>query len=189
VVEAGSYCDALISGQDLAPTFLRAAGLAVPEGMSGVSFLPALEGKYFEGRKYVFAERGWHAGPIDRTDGLDFCRSITTDRYHFIYNALPNQTYYPVDQRRNSAFAWLAIRKADSLNTLPGLFQRLYFQLPRPLFELYDLQEDPFELNNLSGDPEFESIEKELRQELDKWMIREHDYLPLPSHARFSNTE
>ncbi len=58
VVEPGSATDVLVSGVDLAPTILAAAGLDAPPGMSGVSFLPALRGAEFPGRKYVFAERG-----------------------------------------------------------------------------------------------------------------------------------
>lgn len=183
VTEAGSACAALISGEDLGPTLLEAAGLPVPKDMTGLSFLQALNGTDFQGRKYVFAERGWHWGPITNTDGLDFCRSITSDRYHFIYNALPNQTYWPVDQVRNNAYAWSAIQKAESEKTLEPLFRRLYFQKPRPVFELYDLQEDPFELENLASNADYQPIEQEMRQELDKWMVREQDYLPLPSHA------
>jgi len=183
MVEAGSVCDALISGEDLAPTFLEAAGLEVPAAMTGVSFLPALRGDKFTGRKFVYAERGWHWGPITNTDGLDFCRSVTSDGYHFIYNALPNQTYWPVDQVRKNAFAWEAIQKAHVGETLSPLFSRLYFEKPRPVFELYDLNEDPHELNNLAGSPDYKEVETQMRQELDKWMVREQDYLPLPSHA------
>jgi hypothetical protein len=29
-----------------------------------------------------------------------------------------------------------------------------------------------------------ESIEEQLRVEMDKWMIRESDFLPLPSHVQ-----
>jgi arylsulfatase A-like enzyme len=183
VTEAGSASDALISGEDLAPTFLQAAGLEIPEDMTGISFLPVLKGKSFEGRKYVYAERGWHWGPITNTDGWDLCRSITSDRYHLIYNATPNQIYWPVDQVRKNAYAWLAIKEANSQNTLSPLYQRLYFQRPRPVIELYDLKRDPFELHNLAGDPAYKSIEDELRRELDRWMVREGDFLPLPSHS------
>ena len=70
-VSPGSVSDVLISGEDLAPTILAAAGLEVAQEMTGVSFLPALLGKPFEGRNQVFAERGWHFGPITRTDGFD----------------------------------------------------------------------------------------------------------------------
>ena len=48
-------------------------------------------------------------------------------------------------------------------------------------FELYDLKSDPFQLNNLAGEPKFETIETKLRTTLDRWMVSEGDYLPLPS--------
>ena len=66
---------------------------------------------------------------------------------------------------------------------LSKLHERLYFQNPRPVIELYDLENDPLELRNLSGRPGYENTELQLQMELERWMIREHDYLPLPSHA------
>ena len=64
------------------------------------------------------------------------------------------------------------------------LHDHLYFQLPGPVFELYDLQEDPFQLKNLAGSKETAGIEKELRMQLDRLMVRESDFLPLPSDVR-----
>jgi N-sulfoglucosamine sulfohydrolase len=55
-----------------------------------------------------------------------------------------------------------------------------YFTTPRPVYELYDLEVDPSELNNLSGKAEFAKVEKELREALAEKMILDWDYLPLP---------
>ena len=41
--------------------------------------------------------------------------------------------------------------------------------------ELYDLKNDPFELNNLAGDPQYEEIIKDLSQKLDNWMKENDD--------------
>ncbi len=182
-IEAGVVSESLISGVDLAPTILDAAGLSPAPGMTGVSFQPLLLGQPMEERIGVYAERGWHWGPITRTDGFDLSRSITTKNYHFIYNALPDRSYTPVDMASNN-IAWEAIKKAATSGSLPEPHQHLYFRNPRPLFELYDLKRDPFQLNNLAGKGRLESTENELREKLDRWMIREGDYLPLPSHAR-----
>ena len=132
-------------------------------------------------RRYVFAERGWHWGPITRTDGLDLSRSITSQRYRYIYNALPMRSYTPVDMPGKDA--WKAIQSAHASNQLPPLHDRLYFQNPRPIVELYDLSNDPLELNNLAGKKSVADMEQTLREELESWMIREHDFLPLPTHA------
>ncbi len=48
--------------------------------------------------------------------------------------------------------------------------------------ELYDLQEYLYELKDLAGHPDHKA-ETEMRQELDKWMVREQDCLPLHSHS------
>jgi hypothetical protein len=63
------------------------------------------------------------------------------------------------------------------------LHERLFFQNPRPIVELYDLRNDPSELNNLAGKKSVAEIERTLREQLESWMVREHDYLPLPTHA------
>lgn len=179
--KAGAVSDALISGIDLGATILAAAGLESPKEMDGQSFLPLLLGEELFGRRHVFAERGWHWGPITRTDGLDLSRSITSPRYRYIYNALPGRSYTPVDMPKKDA--WLAIMAAHRRRQLSPLHERLYFQNPRPIVELYDLEKDPLEVQNLAGRDSHKKIEQQLRMELEKWMIREHDFLPLPAHA------
>jgi N-sulfoglucosamine sulfohydrolase len=180
-IKPGTTCDALISGIDLAPTILDAVGLQPAHGMGGVSFLPALRGQPFEGQKQVFAERGWHFGPITRTDGFDLSRSIMTKRHRYIYNAIPDRSYTPVDMPGGEA--WTAVQAAHKAGKLSKLHDRLYFQNPRPLVELYDLENDPFELRNLAGESPVRETEDRLRIEMEKWMIREGDFVPLPTHV------
>lgn len=180
-VKPGSSSSALVCGTDLGPTILAACGMKPLKEMTGVSFLGRLLGEKAEGRRYVFAERGWHWGPITRTDGLDLSRSITSTRYRYIYNALPNRSYTPVDMPGKDA--WKAIQSAHAANRLSPLHQQLYFSNPRPIVELFDLRDDPLELNNLAGRKAVADTERTLREELESWMIREHDFLPLPTHA------
>lgn len=190
VVRAGTRSDVLISGEDIGPTLIDAAGLPVPAAMTGVSFLPALKGQPFAGRDYVFTERGWHWGPITRTDGLDLSRAIISRRHKLIFNVLPDRPYTPVDMVRDEV--WRELVNANAAGKLSALHQRLIFPQPRrPIFELFDLQEDPYEMNNLSGQKAMEEIETRLRIELARWMVREGDFLPIPSlpypaHDEFS---
>ncbi|MCM8531609.1 MAG: sulfatase [Lentisphaeraceae bacterium] len=181
-VKAGSQSQALVSGEDLAATILDSVGLKNNPGMTGISFLPALKGDSYKERTMCYGERGWHHGPLTRIDGLDLSRSITTKRYNFIYNAIPDRSFAPVGMTKEN-IAWDAIVKAHENNKLSELHQRLYFSRVRPTFELYDLNSDPLEANNLAGSQAVKEVETKLRQEMDKWMIRESDYLPLPSHV------
>ena len=57
---------------------------------------------------------------------------------------------------------------------------RLYFSPTRPMFELFDLGKDPFELVDLIGKPEAVAVEKELKAALQDWMIGQRDFVPLP---------
>jgi N-sulfoglucosamine sulfohydrolase len=50
----------------------------------------------------------------------------------------------------------------------------------RPLFELFDLENDPHEFNHLGGGKEFQALERERKAALQEWLILERDYLPLP---------
>jgi arylsulfatase A-like enzyme len=184
-IRACSTSDALISGVDLAPTILAAAGVDAPKEMSGVNFLPELLGQPFTPRKYVFAERGYHAGPLTRTDGLDLSRCVISERYHYVYNALPDRNYTPVDMDKTPA--WNAIVSAHHSQQLSELHDRLYFQNPRPVIELYDIEKDPYQVSNLVNDRQLKTTERTLRDALDRWMIREGDYLPLPSDVVHGN--
>ena len=181
-VKPGSTSDVLVSGEDLAPTILGAAGIEPANGMTGISFLPVLLGQAFTGRDHLFAERGFHAGPITRTDGFDLSRSVVTRHYNFIYNALPDRAYWPVDMDEKN-IAWEAVIKAHEAGTLPKDQDARYFSKPRPTFELYDLEVDPFELHNLTGQDSVKTIEEGLRKKMDRWMVREGDSLPLASES------
>ena len=182
VVKAGGDSRSLISGEDLAPTLLDAAGLKPGAKMSGVSFLPLLKGEKHTPRKHIFVERGPHgSAPVqaDMTNaGYDLARAVRSDRYKFIYNCTPWLPYSPVDSAGGQA--WKQMQEANAAGKLsPGL-SATYFTTPRPVYELYDLDADPGELNNLSGKPELATIERELRAALAEKMILDWDYLPLP---------
>jgi len=182
VVKPGGESRVLISGEDLAPTFLAAAGVPVPERISGVSFLPLLRGQAFTGRRFVFAERGPHgSAPVSagmKNSGYDLSRCVRSDRSKFIYNCTPWIPYSPVDSAGGAA--WQEMSAAQAAGTLaPGL-TATYFTTPRPVYELYDLEADPSELTNLSGKPEHAAVERELREALTEKMILDFDYLPLP---------
>jgi N-sulfoglucosamine sulfohydrolase len=95
---------------------------------------------------------------------------------------LRERSYTPVDMATRNV-AWDAVKAAHKEGRLRPEHARIYFQSPRPVFELYDLENDPFELNNLAGQASVSAIERDLRERLDRWMVSEGDYVPLPTHA------
>ena len=42
----------------------------------------------------------------------------------------------------------------------------------RPEIEWYDVEADPYEMNNLADDPNYQAVKVKLRKQLDQWMKR-----------------
>lgn len=181
-IQPGTESRALLSGEDIAPTFLAAAGLEPGAKMSGVSFLPLLTGETHTPRKFLFIERGPHGSAPVRLDATnapyDLGRAVRSDRYKLIYNCTPWLPYGPVDSAGGPG--WKAMQAANEAGELSPGPVATYFTAPRPVYELYDLEADPSELNNLSGSTELAAVERELREALAEKMILDWDYLPLP---------
>jgi arylsulfatase A-like enzyme len=175
-VKAGSSSEALVSGEDLGPTLLQLAGARLPGNLTGVSFLPLLQGQPQPSpRDQIIAERGPHASGLPRNSAsFDLGRAIITDRYKLIFNVTWQLPYQPVDYNLN------AIRKLDDAGKLDPKLKAMFLAEHRPMFELYDLKDDPYEMNNLAGAAPTKKIEQDLKGRLAAWMIHHRDFVPLP---------
>lgn len=178
-VKPGSATAELISGEDLAPTFLAAAGLPVPSEITGKSFANLLRGEPFASRQFVFAERGAHGTNLPGNSAdFDLGRVVVGKTHKLIYNALGDLPYWPVDFARD-AF-WQELGQMHRAGKLEPSIAQLYFAATRPMFEFYDLEKDPSEFNNLAGTKDAANVEREFKAALQQWMILERDFLPLP---------
>ena len=83
-----------------------------------------------------------------------------------------------IKQRTEGRFATThALVAAHQAGKLKPEHDRAYFGRPRPILELYDLEKDPGELNNLAGKPEYRDIQQTLSAALLEKQIT--DYLKL----------
>ncbi|MGE3808092.1 MAG: sulfatase [Gemmataceae bacterium] len=168
-IKPGSKHTGLASVIDLAPTFLEIAGLDKPADMQGKSMLPVLKDPSQPGRKYIFAERNWH-------NCDEHIRCVRSQQYKLIRNAYLELPYgNPSDV--SSCPSWkslLELKKAGKLTPQ----QELLFRKPRPRLELYDMQKDPWEFDNLADKPEYAKVVKELEAELDRWTKETNDFPP-----------
>ncbi|MEC9002900.1 MAG: sulfatase, partial [Planctomycetota bacterium] len=167
--KAGGKSDRLVNFVDLAPTLLSLAGVKPPAWMQGHAFA----GKHQVAKpKYMFGFR-------DRMDErYDFIRTVTDGRYHYIRNYNPHFIYGQFVQYNfvtPSTSAWKRDFDAGKLNESQSHFWNL-----KPAEELYDLQADPDEVNNLVGSAGHQAILKELQGALADWCkeIRDVGFLP-----------
>ncbi len=171
-VEPGTRTDALTSVIDLAPTLLELAGAPLPDGIQGESRPDMIlnPGSY-TGREYVFSERNWH-------DCDEHMRSVRSDRYKLILNE--DYTELPACMAADlaSSPSWYELRRLREAGELTDA-QRLIFEVPRPRVELYDLEADPWEIENIAGDPEGAEVAGRLAREvLGTWERETGDFPP-----------
>lgn len=181
VIQPGRSSSALLSGEDLTPTFLEAAGVPVPESMSGVSFRALLDGSRMKTRDRIFAARLTHGGrPFKEgttTHTFDLSRAVRNDRFKLIYNCTPQMRYSPVDSYTERS--WIEMGEEHYWGRLPAAMDKAYYGA-RPVMELYDLEADPVEMSNLAGRPGLAAVQRELTVAMQEKMILDWDFLPLP---------
>ena len=72
----------------------------------------------------------------------------------------------------------MELTRTECINQIGHVAIRPFFDLThgkRPKVELYDIQKDPCCLNNLAGKMNFETIEKEMKEELMKELRKSED--------------
>ena len=95
-------------------------------------------------------------------------RAVRDKRFKYIRNYYPGRPYLLWIPYRNRHPIVQEMWRLYLKGELEGP-QLLMFQ-PRPAEELYDTQNDPYEINNLANDPEYERELKRLRGALDEWL-------------------
>lgn len=157
----GDYDDRLISFVDFAPTLLSWAGIEPPPVMQGKAQFGVF--RDITARNYVFASS-------DRFDGMyDKLRSVRTKRYKYIRNFNTDISHaLPVKYREQMPMMqnMMTLQAAGELDSIPSL----WFRTSKPEEELYDLESDPFELENLSEKVQLKDTLIHLRKTLTNWM-------------------
>ena len=156
-----------VSGIDLLPTFLEAAGAPLPEGVDGSSFLSLLHGQRQEGRDRVFTQFHQTAGlrnyPI---------RCVQTRSFGYIFNPWSDgERIFLNESQSGRTFAAMqqaAQRDAD-------IAARVHLFLYRVPEELYDFAEDPDALSNRIDDPACAPELDTLRASLEQCMEQTAD--------------
>ncbi len=154
----------LVSGLDISAATLVLAGIKIPDHMHGMDMFA----DHFH-REYVVSAR-------DRCDfTIDRIRSVTTNRYKYIRNFMTDKPYLQPQYRDD----WESMKLLKQLYRAGKLdeAQARFVSDERPAEELYDLDEDPHEINNLvhSYKREHAMALAELRTILHRWIIETDD--------------
>jgi len=163
----GITCDALINFADLAPTITDFAGvLSGNNSFQGRSFRSVLEQEHPKGWDVAHASHTFHEITMYYP-----MRVVRQRRYKLIWN-IAHGLDYPFASDLWAASTWQATIKAG----------RKYYgkrtieaYLHRPKFELYDLQNDPDEVNNLADDPKHKKVLEKLKTDLKAFQKRTND--------------
>ena len=167
--------DDFVSLTDLAPTFLEAAGLAIPQSMTGKSLLAMLrsanQGRVEPTRDSVITAVERHTWC--RPDGATYpSRAIRNYDFLYIRNFAPdrwptggptfvssNKTFHgDVDACPTKTFM------VDYKEQYPREYELCFGKRPRE--ELYDVRRDPDQVNNLAKNPEFAKVKQRLWKQL-----------------------
>ncbi len=162
----GERIQDMVNFIDLGPTALSLAGIAPPAVMQGVPFL----GKYKPA-----APRAYNFATSDRFDGkYDRKRAVRDQRYKYIRNFKPEVPYDLEVSYRQQMPMMRRLMELDSLEQLEGT-AALWMADSKPAEELYDLEQDPYELNNLAGEAAQAERLASFRQVLEEWIVETGD--------------
>ena len=168
--DPGGSTDQMVSFVDFPPTVLNLAGAEIPKTMEGQPFLGAAVPSP---RDHIFAAR-------DRADDMyEMSRAVMNDRHIYIRHYMPHLPYIQSGYIYSDVkFGFRTLREAmleGSLNE-----EQLKMWSAKPIEELYDLDADPQELNNVANNADYASIKNQLKKRLEHWMVEHKDFGLLP---------
>ena len=163
-IKPGTHTTRLVQNIDYAPTFLDLAGVKKPANMPGRSLMPVFEKgdavKNWRSSIYYhyYDYPTYHM--VRKHDG------VRTERYKLIHfyghgglDAVPENKYQRMEGTREHG----VLKSLESIGYFEPKDSTVNYS------ELYDLQTDPNELNNLYGKPGYEKITKQLQRQLDAY--------------------
>jgi arylsulfatase A-like enzyme len=161
----GNVIENLISVTDISASILSLAGAEIPSHLSSQPFLGVEEPNL---REYVYSARDLWDEILERS------RSIVTSKYKYIYNQIVDQSY-DAHQGYLEFYrpAIHIMRKMKKQGELTEVQERFFAE--KPVQELYDLQNDPDELNNLALKREYQNVMNELRGYIKDWQSKHTD--------------
>lgn len=151
-ITPGSHTDALVSHVDIIPTLLEIVGAEMPDDLDGRSFYQVLKSPDGPHRETVFA-----ANNGDKFHDQSPTRMLRTSRYKYIVNLRPD-----APSRKQPRAEWIEQAMTDLHAKM--IVDRLN---ERPAEELYDIENDRYEMTNLAYSEQHRRILEKFRKEME----------------------
>ncbi|MCA1758490.1 MAG: sulfatase-like hydrolase/transferase, partial [Bacteroidales bacterium] len=169
----GSKVDRLISFVDLVPTLLSITGIEIPDYLQGNAFLGKQKTADPE---YAYMFRG------RMDERYDMSRAVRDQKYRYIRNYMPYRIY-----GQHLEYLWLAPSVGSwekaYLNGECNEIQSVFWN-KKPVEELYDTENDPWEINNLANNPDYIEILERMRAANKTWVTSIYDAGFIPEADR-----
>ncbi len=156
---AGEVSDQMVSNIDLAPTAMRMAGIDIPVYMQGKDIFNEKE------REYIFAGRDRRDETVDRI------RAVRSKDFKYIRNFYPERPYTQFNAYKKQAYPVLTLMEIMHEKGELTPVQELFMADTKPPEELYDIQNDPEEINNLADSAEYSDELGRMQTQLNQWLI------------------
>jgi arylsulfatase A-like enzyme len=171
--KVGSKVNRLISFVDLVPTLLSITGIEIPEYLQGSAFLGKQKTPDPE---YAYMFRG------RMDERFDMSRAVRDQRFRYIRNYMPYRVY-----GQHLEYLWrapsLASWEKAYLNGECNKIQSAFWE-PKPVEELYDTENDPWEINNLASDLNYIDVLERMRAANKAWVTDIYDTGFIPEADR-----
>ena len=151
--DVGKEINAVVSATDITATILDMTGCEIPSYMTGQSFF----NKNFNRIEVYSARDLWN-------EVKEKSRSISTEQWKYIRNDKPE---IPWDAgQAYLEFYRPAVHVMRNLNEEGKLTpaEQFFFRKTKPVEELYNLVNDPYEMNNLANNPKYAKTLVQLRE-------------------------
>lgn len=159
-IKPNTTSNTLLTFVDVLPTFLEIADKKPPKGIDGKSFYKTLKGNDDEIHDYIF---GLASRQNIRECKVFPSRSVRGHRYKLILNFNALEVYESNLGDNPIVNKFIKIGAESFPNT--------------PYEELYDLENDPYQKNNLANNRIYENEKIKLRRVIEDWMKSQNDYL------------
>jgi len=162
----GRVIDSMVSHIDIYPTLCQLIDIKIPDWVQGKSVLPLIKDETKSIHGQIYAEVNYHTAYEPK-------RAVRTKRWKYI-RRLRNRTK-PLLSNTDQSLSKDVLLEND--------WGEQYIRNE----ELYDLMLDPNESNNLVNEGSHKDILEEMRNNLDKWMIKTDDPLKKGELPQFDN--